>query len=872
MNIKKIFLTLSITHQISIVIFSISLICLLFILGIFYLYTNIILSIQSRRRKQYYYNKYKEIIVSEIQFQTFLLYQYEQLIKGFNYQIYYYDHSKNDLYDTIISYKKDLVKNYKETKKEEYNPNKSDYNKTYYLLSFSNDVYLDSNIYYSLSSMLTSIDNQLNVLRNITIPYYGNNIRIINDYTFVHFKEKSLYSVNRTRIEEILNISDGNIADYYGELIQNNFRKYKKYMDAYKNGELFFIDIFYRNKFYLFNNYIYMNNNNSKEYLNNISYYFNIIDYETGKTFIADNGDKNKVNFIGQNSIISDYINIIFSKIQNSSNINVIPVFPQNNTIMSVELCYAFLYKQMIILNLTSKNNNFSVEKFDEIYKNLKIGESNIGDCILDKKYNIKTNQNSYNILNIKFNKYYSIKNVRELSLFKLSDSFMSENFFCIKYTFPDFNSILNFKPNFLTLDQLNLYCFKSFYKPTHYFNTMTIFLNNCQYFMILFLLYLWIIIISYFFFRLKKLFREIVDPIINLNEVIRHLDVKGENILKYEADDSINELFKLCNDLLLGKYKQKMMHEYDIEKNLEQIENIKNNNDFSNLKINIKLIEEMIENKNEININSDEIKTFNVNEETKNKKIIASNNNIRGNLRKTTVIARKVLGKNKNQDLINNIQNRFKKTNSIDHSIDILNKKMSLDINILNSNENNTSSYNQNEDFLEIEILINYKHLYDIVDLTFNYEIKYDKKFISKNSKLLYKSNINNYVKYQKSKSLSKLSKHKDIIIKDKNQDSSYNKKEKKGNGKIRIEDFDKSLIETYETKDMLFLWYKEAKCFYGVEFLQNNHNKELNNLCNLNIINEKKLSNTRTINNNINISSSKGKKIEILRKTVKK
>ena len=873
MNIKKIFLTLSITHQISIVIFSISLICLLFILGIFYLYTNIILSIQSRRRKQYYYNKYKEIIVSEIQFQTFLLYQYEQLIKGFNYQIYYYDHSKNDLYDTIISYKKDLVKNYKETKKEEYNPNKSDYNKTYYLLSFSNDVYLDSNIYYSLSSMLTSIDNQLNVLRNITIPYYGNNIRIINDYTFVHFKEKSLYSVNRTRIEEILNISDGNIADYYGELIQNNFRKYKKYMDAYKNGELFFIDIFYRNKFYLFNNYIYMNNNNSKEYLNNISYYFNIIDYETGKTFIADNGDKNKVNFIGQNSIISDYINIIFSKIQNSSNINVIPVFPQNNTIMSVELCYAFLYKQMIILNLTSKNNNFSVEKFDEIYKNLKIGESNIGDCILDKKYNIKTNQNSYNILNIKFNKYYSIKNVRELSLFKLSDSFMSENFFCIKYTFPDFNSILNFKPNFLTLDQLNLYCFKSFYKPTHYFNTMTIFLNNCQYFMILFLLYLWIIIISYFFFRLKKLFREIVDPIINLNEVIRHLDVKGENILKYEADDSINELFKLCNDLLLGKYKQKMMHEYDIEKNLEQIENIKNNNDFSNLKINIKLIEEMIENKNEININSDEIKTFNVNEETKNKKIIASNNNIRGNLRKTTVIARKVLGKNKNQDLINNIQNRFKKTNSIDHSIDILNKKMSLDINILNSNENNTSSYNQNEDFLEIEILINYKHLYDIVDLTFNYEIKYDKKFISKNSKLLYKSNIHNYNKYHKSKSLSGLSKKKSITIKDKYQESN-NKKEIKGNNTdIRIEDFDKSVIEAYQTYDILFLWYKEAKFYHGVEFLQNNHNKELNNLCNVNIMNEKKrLSNTRAINNKLNMTISKSKKIQTLRKTLKK
>ena len=527
----------------------------------------------------------------------------------------------------------------------------------------------------------------------------------------------------------------------------------------------------------------------------------------------------------------------------------------------------------MIIFNLTSKDNIFSDEKLSEIYNNLKKGESNIGDCILDKKYNIKTKQNAFNILNIKFNKYYSIKNIREFSLFKLSDSLIGEYFFYIKYTFPDFNSILNFKPNFLTLEQLNLYCFKSFYNPTYYFNTMIIFLNNCQYLIILFLLYLWIIIICYFFFKLKKLFKEIVEPIINLNEVIRHLDVKGEKMLKYEADDSINELFKLCNDLLLGKYKQKMIHEYDIDKNLEQIENNKNNNDFCNLKINRKLIEEMIENKNELNINADEIKTFNVNDDTKNKKIINSCHNIRGNLRKTTVIEKKILNPNKNREAINNIQNRVKKTNSIDHTIDILNKKMSLDINIINKNENNNCLYNQNEDILEMEILINYKHLYDIVDLTFNYGLKYDKKFISKNSKLLYKSNIHNYNKYHKSKSLSRLSQKKSIIIKDKYQESN-NKKEIKGNNNdIRIEDFDKSVIAAYQTYDSLFLWYKEVKFYHGVEFLQNNHNKELNNLCNLNIMNEKKrLSNTRAINNKLNMTSSKSKKIQTLRKALKK
>ena len=194
MSIKKKFLTLSISHQITLVIIIITIICLSTILAIFSLYSNIIISTKIRKRKEYIFQKFKEIVDSEIQFQTFLLYQYEQLIKGFNNQIYYYDHSKNDLYDTMISYKNGLIKNYKETKVEDYNPNLSDYNTTYYLLSFSNDAYIDSNIYYSLSSVHSSIDNQLKVLRDFRVPYFGNNFRIINEYIFVHLL-KNLFIV-----------------------------------------------------------------------------------------------------------------------------------------------------------------------------------------------------------------------------------------------------------------------------------------------------------------------------------------------------------------------------------------------------------------------------------------------------------------------------------------------------------------------------------------------------------------------------------------------------------------------------------------------------------------------------------------------------
>ena len=860
MNIKKHFLTLSIRHQISSVIIISSVISLLLILAVFSLYTNIILNIHMRKRKEYYFQKYQDIIESEIKFQTFLLYQHEQLIKGFNSQIYYFGLSQNDLYETYITYDKDIIKNYKEIKEIDLTEPENE-NIRYYLLSFSNDPYLEGRAFNLLASTHSSIDNQLDILKNFTIPYLGDNFKLVNDYVFVRLSEGSLYTMNKTRIIEIgRNSENGNISKYYDNLINSYVQKYKYFMNDYKKGELNLIDIFFSNKFYIFKNYVnqtYLKENyqNSvKNYLNDISSNFHFIDYFTEKTFVTDNGNINNVNFLEQNSIISDYLNIILFKIHSASNMDVIPIYYGNNTIMSVNLCYLFLYKQMIFLNLTVDDNIFEQNILDNIYDKLQKGISNIGDCILDKKYNFDTKQNAYDILNIKFDKFYSIKNSREISLFKISDTILGNNFLCIKYTFPDYYSMLNFKPNFFTLEQINLYSFKLFYEPKHYENNMVSFYNNCQYFIILLLLYLWIIVCIYLIFRLKKLFIEIIDPINNLIKIINKLEVKEDNMLKYESDDTINELFKLCNELLLGKYKQKISNGSELENVIIKNENNSNGNnlnDFNNLKLNIKLIEDMIENKNEYNLNGDEILSFKINDHLNNKKITVRNNNNRTNInndmRKTVLINRKLRKDNKNDDLINSIHNSIKKTRSINQAV---NKKMSFDINLINT-ENLILTENKNEEeLLEIKILLNYKHLYDIVDLSYNYDLKFDKKFICKNSKLLYKSNIHNYNKFHKIKNKNKISNKGEK--KDKNN---INEKEIKEDSKIKLEEFDKSVITAYDIKDLLFIWYEEAKYFKGIEFLQNNHTKELNNLFNI-IGNENKKSNNQ-LKNNFNINN---------------
>ena len=875
MNFKQKLLTLSIKYQISIVIILLSFLCLLFVLGLFHLYTNIIINMQKRKRKEYFYRRYKDIIDSKIRFQTFLLYQYEQLIKGFNSQIYYYGLSKNDLYDTMINYKDDLIKNYEDTTEEDYNPDLPDDEKLYYLYSFSDDIYMNSKVYYSLANTDSSIDNQLKGIRNFRITYLGSNTKIINEYTFVPLSQGSIYSVNRTRIKEVEELSQGDFVQYYDNLINEYVKKYKNFMNDFKKGELPFMDIFFKDKFYVFANYVnetYLRDvykNDVNEYLNNNSYHFHFINYSTKKTFFTDNGDQNKVTFIEENSIIDYYLYFIFTQIQKSLDINTIPLFFENNTILSTNLCYSFLYKQMMLINSMSVKDVFDEERINSIFKSLKKGVSNIGDCILDGKYDYDTKQNAYDVLNIKFNKYYSMKNRREFSLFKLSDNILSENFFCLKYSFPDFQSILNFKPTFFTLDQINLYSFSTFYEPVRYYSNAQNFYSNVEYLIILCLFYLWIIIFFYLSWKAKKLFIEVIEPINNLTNMINKLDVKEDNILKYEPDDNINELFKLCNDLLLGKYKQKILHDNEI--NTEQVENDKNLSSFNNLKINRRLIEEMMANKNEYNLQGDEIITFKINDYLNQRKIVIKNNNMNQNQYKNIDLrksAKNIISESK----YNNIQEEIKKTVTIEQTINELEKKMTFDVNNTNNLESLIPIIQSEENILERRMLMNYKDLYHIEELLFHYDYKSDGKFASKHNRLLYRNNLGNYNRFLKLRTKNKINVGK-LNNKEENDDeNSTNEKDRKSASvKIRIEDFDKSVMSTYETRNLLFIWYEEAKYFKGLEFLQNNHVKELNDLCNFNFENEMKKQSNKELQDNHEKTNDMYLKKSTLRKSNK-
>ena len=241
MGVKKTFLTLSIRHQITIYIIVTSITCLLSLLTLFSIYSQIILKMQSRKRNEYYFEKYKEIIDAEVKFQSFILYLYEQIIKVFNSQLYYYN-SNNDIVDLLSDqFQNEYVQYYDYPEK----PKVGD-NNTFYLLNFSNDVPNNYQVRMYLNSIYPSLNNKLNVITNFSLSFFGRNKSLINDYNFILLEKKNAYSINWTQIQKIRQYP---FSEHYNGLIDIYVNKYSNYKNDFKIGELDFMDIFFENKY-----------------------------------------------------------------------------------------------------------------------------------------------------------------------------------------------------------------------------------------------------------------------------------------------------------------------------------------------------------------------------------------------------------------------------------------------------------------------------------------------------------------------------------------------------------------------------------------------------------------------------------------------
>ena len=858
MNIKKNFLSLSIKHQISFVIALISVLSLLLILALFSLYGNIIISIRSRAREEYFHERYKLIFDSQVDFQSFLLHQIEQLIKLFNEELYLYSSTMEDFDESFFNNKNIFIKD-NDYSFNNYNLKETTSIEEYYQLIYKIDGTCNISD-FTRNSVL--ISNHINTIKKMKILYLGIDGKenfILKDFILTSLLCKHILSNNKSNINEIIDFSDK---------IKTHISYIYNFLEDYVNGNLTLIDVLFPDNAYIFEDYKNFNfsGENMTEYIKNISHYFTYIDYHSSKTFSIEN----KNNIIQEYLFIPDYLDSIFLKIQSFLNLNTIPVYKENNTIVSKDLCFSFLYKQILLLNLSSEYD-FSEKQIDSIYDSLESGKSTIEDCILGEQYGFDINENINSFIKNKhFDNYYSLISKRDMSLFKLSEATLAKMFLGAKYTFPDYSSIIDFNPLFFTIEQLNLYCFASFHEPSQVIVNMNNFYDNCQYLMILLLLYLWVLIYIYLRIRLQRIYKEVIKPINDLNDKISQLDIREENQLKYESDDSINELFKLCNELLLGKYKKKLLHESELE--IEKMDRDKSNN-LNNLKIDRKIIEQMIENKNRYNNVENDIFLLKTSQE-KIKNIKAFN---RERKKLNTVMT-----KSQNNNLLNKNKALFdiNPINKIESNNERSKKMSANEITLLNQyeelfqNSNNELIKIENDDnIFEMKSAFNYKNLYEIVDLVYNYDVEYGRNFIPRKNRLLYRENLKSYYK------LKKRNKKASTIITNKEDDKSKSEtidqisafQDIKDDGNIKLEDFDKSVVSAFETKNLLFIWYKEAKYFNNVEFLQQDHNKELKDLCKIILNNNEKTQMNQNQNNNVsfkktNLKDGKNKNLKKL------
>ena len=491
--------------------------------------------------------------------------------------------------------------------------------------SYSNDeenLYL---YYYSkapnLSSFLISLAitnylsylNQVKGLRTFRISFYGD-LYTIGEYIIFFNKYSTLISFNFSRIMNIYNSVEGNINKSLEYIFSNeeiDFNYYKKFFEIYEKNELFFIDLMYKLKYNIFSKLKYNifsdckkieDKNLKEEYIRNQSIYFQNIDYQNSSIWFYDMWNPNISRFQGYNDIIDKYLDFLFFQLSSKISINSIPFYHDTNSLISINLCYFFLLKQIIYLNITSNDDDIIFDKnfLDNIYNEISNKDNiTINDCKIETYYsnnfnNVKINNN--------FKEYYNLEYIYHSYIYLLNRKDTNSIIFENKFSYPNYACLKEFFPTFFTFKQLDFYSF-TFGNPIAKMMELSYqFILNIRLFMVLCLVLSWFFLFFIFIFITSRVIKQITEPIIRLTEIIdlNKINEKtiNKNIFEYKSDDNINEFFLLCKKLIDGEIK---------DNNFKNKENIEINSN-KNMILNNKMILELIENQKSINTVDKEI------------------------------------------------------------------------------------------------------------------------------------------------------------------------------------------------------------------------------------------------------------------------
>jgi len=557
MSLKSKILTLPIKNQICIAIIVLNLFCILVILSIFGSLAYEILKEDFKQKRLYFYIKYQEYIESCFYFQNFCLLQYEELIKRIQLQMReilqvasIYDYEYNINMDIMNKFK--IIEFNQDYPIDDLEQNNNDNDYLYYRC-FANDVlcvlteYNIMNQYNALSSLVSSH----NINKKFNIPMLDN-ISITGDPIFYDFFSYSMFSFNPS-----------NLLKKFKEIFGNeeNVTLLDKYLDS-RITDIFFelnlnidlilinphplIELFFNKTIntikYEMPNYIDNYINQKALTLIKMAPFFPKIDYAHNQFNLIDLNEILAIFFYIESNLIDNYLYFLNNKLSSFIDLYFIPLYSENNTIISPDLSILFLLKQLEF--------QINQREINELFEKIIKGKSKIQDCIKDFEF-LKNRIEINDIFNLNQSFFIFVENSSiNQGILNLDNS----NYYFMKYSYPNFNSLQEFKPEYFYKNQINYYAFYSFKEPIKYINLLLQISSNCFLLFILIIVYIWSFCLLINIFIFNKVINQLIEPIKNLQETLASNSIRDVNIFEYEYDDIINELFLSCKQFLIGE------------------------------------------------------------------------------------------------------------------------------------------------------------------------------------------------------------------------------------------------------------------------------------------------------------------------------
>ena len=528
MSYKKTFLKLPLNIQINFSIIFMTIIIIILILVFSEGIISTFIEYLILTKKKYFFDMQQIIIECNIFFVNICFLQYENLVKLFNYQFYVYfrDEQLLKIFEGSnyihTDESKFTILNYNDINKiptVKYDPSSipDEYKKLYVFIY--KESFTGNQIKAFIKADCLSYLNQLKNIGNFKLPFYGN-VSIMKEYIIYFTRYNAIITLNYTKIYEEYYKYKGNMSLLLNYIIKRRnatFNYNKKFFEEFKNKKLYFFDIMYSLRYDIFYNYSLINDKkNEEEYIRNQAIFFQNMIYDNDTTVFQDSWFTKFPSYEGENLLINGYIDFLLFHLSTMLYTYSIPFSHENNTIVSKNLCYYFLLKQIINLNITSNaiidelNSNFINQIYDEINKK---DINNIDDCKLESYFS-KIKGKQINI-NKEFSKYYDLEFNYDTYAYLLRDKDINSIIFEVKYSYPNLLALKDIIPSFFSFRQLDFYSFYFGNEISKIVSSSKEFYMNIKYLIFICLHFNWIIIFFIIIFISSRTVKQIIEPII---------------------------------------------------------------------------------------------------------------------------------------------------------------------------------------------------------------------------------------------------------------------------------------------------------------------------------------------------------------------